>query len=212
MITDGIEMIIVVVWKKVAIARAHPGQIHVVRPDDERHEAEEQRRIDHGPVAPERLARVVRDDLGDDAHRRQDQHIHLRVARNQNRCCHSSGLPPPLTCASCPPIARPVGRKKLVPGHPVHQLHDPRRLERRERQQQQKRGRELRPHEKRQPHPGQPRRAQLDDRGDEVDRAQQRRGDQEHHRRSARTSVRRSESTSPAANTRSSPPGPRRPE
>ena len=35
-------------------------------------------------------------------------------ARNQNRCCHSNGLPPPLMCASCPPTARPVGRKKLV--------------------------------------------------------------------------------------------------
>ncbi len=34
--------------------------------------------------------------------------------RNQNRCCHNNGLPPPLICASCPPTARPVGRKKLV--------------------------------------------------------------------------------------------------
>ena len=40
MMTDGIEMIIVVVWKNVLMRRAHAGQIHVVRPDDERQEAE----------------------------------------------------------------------------------------------------------------------------------------------------------------------------
>ena len=35
-------------------------------------------------------------------------------ARNQNRCCHSNGLPPPLTSTSCPPTTKPVGKKKLV--------------------------------------------------------------------------------------------------
>ena len=81
MITDGIEMIIVVVWKNVRDRRAHAGQIHVVRPDDERQEADGQHRIDQRFVAPERLARVVGDDLADDAHRRQDQHVHLRMRR-----------------------------------------------------------------------------------------------------------------------------------
>ena len=34
--------------------------------------------------------------------------------RNQKRCCHNNGLPPPLMFARLPPIARPVGKKKLV--------------------------------------------------------------------------------------------------
>src|ERR1017187_876163 len=36
-------------------------------------------------------------------------------ARNQNRCCHSNALPPPLTFNALPPTTNPVGRKKLVP-------------------------------------------------------------------------------------------------
>ena len=51
-----------------------------MRPDDERQEAEDEQRVDHQAVAPERLARVVGDHLGDDAHRRQDQHVDLGVA------------------------------------------------------------------------------------------------------------------------------------
>ena len=69
--------------------------------------------------------------------------------------------------------------KEACPGHPIHQLHDDRGLERRKRQQQQKRGHELRPDKKRQPHPGHSLGPQLNDRGDEIDRAQKRRGDQE---------------------------------
>ena len=38
-------------------------------------------RVDHRAVAPQRLARVVRDDLGDDAHGRQDQDVDLRVGQ-----------------------------------------------------------------------------------------------------------------------------------
>ena len=65
--------------------------------------------------------------------------------------------------------------------HLVHQLHDGGGFQRRKGQQQQEGRDELRPDEERQAHPGHARRAQLNDRGDEVDRAQQRRGDEEHH-------------------------------
>ena len=36
-------------------------------------------------------------------------------ARNQKRCCQSSGLPPPVFVSACPLTTRPDGRKKLVP-------------------------------------------------------------------------------------------------
>ena len=39
-------------------------------------------RVDHDRVAEERLAREDRDDLGDDAHRGQDQDVHLGVAED----------------------------------------------------------------------------------------------------------------------------------
>jgi len=40
MITEGIEMIIVVVWKNVLIFVAHAREVHVMRPDDEREETD----------------------------------------------------------------------------------------------------------------------------------------------------------------------------
>ena len=56
----------------------------------------------------------------------------------------------------------------------IHQLQERADLEGRKREQQQERRHELRPHKKRQTHPRQPLRAQLHDRHDEVDRAEQR--------------------------------------
>src|SRR2546427_3628355 len=62
---------------------------------------------------------------------------------------------------------------------PIHQLHDDRSLKRRKREQEQECGDKLRPDEKWQAHPGQAFGAQLNDGGDEIDSAEQRRRDQE---------------------------------
>ena len=51
-----------------------------------------------------------------------------------------------------PLTTSPLGRKKLVPATPIHQLQDAGGLERRKREQQQERGHELRPDEERQAH------------------------------------------------------------
>ena len=64
-------------------------------------------------------------------------------------------------------------QKKAGRGGAIHQLHYDCRLERRKRQQQKKGGNKLRPDEKRQTHPGQAFGAQLNDGGDEIDRAEQ---------------------------------------
>ena len=66
-------------------------------------------------------------------------------------------------------------------GQVVDELHRRRRFQRREGEDQQKRGDKLRPDEERQTHPVHAFRAELDDRGHEVDRSEQRRGDVEHH-------------------------------
>ena len=54
----------------------------------------------------------------------------------------------------------------------IHELHDARGFERREGEQEQEGGDELRPDEKWQAHPRHARRAELDDRGDEIHRAE----------------------------------------
>src|SRR5207249_3727834 len=36
-------------------------------------------------------------------------------ARNQKRCCHKRGFPPPVAGHCCPATTSPEGRKKLVP-------------------------------------------------------------------------------------------------
>jgi hypothetical protein len=80
MITEGMEISTVVVWKKVETAGAHAGHVHVVGPDDERQETEHEHRVDHRLVAPQRLAGVDRDDFRDAGEGGQQQHVHLRVA------------------------------------------------------------------------------------------------------------------------------------
>ena len=58
----------------------HAGREHVVRPDDERQDRDRRRRVHHRGVAEQRLARERRDDLRDDAERRQDHDVDLGVA------------------------------------------------------------------------------------------------------------------------------------
>ena len=192
--------------------RAHAGQIHVMRPDDERQEADGQHRIHERFIAPDRLARVVGDDFADDAHRRQNQNVNFRMAEEPKQM-----LPQQRTAAAADvrklAAHRKAGRQKETRVRDVvHQLHDGGGFERRKRQQQQERRHELRPDKERQAHPGHARRAQLDDGGDEIHRAQQRGRDEENHADDPEQSGRGSESWSPAANRKSSPPAPRRPE
>src|SRR6185312_5651339 len=113
MMTEGMEMIIVVVWKNVAIRMPMP-VIYIWCA---------QTMNDRNPIVIAEYTSDLYPQIG------------LRVLlamisatipiagrmstytsgwpRNQNKCCHSNGLPPPLFCANVP-TARPVGRKKLV--------------------------------------------------------------------------------------------------
>ena len=63
----------------------------------------------------------------------------------------------------------------------VHQLQNAGGFQRRKGEQQDEGGHELRPDEKRQAHPRHAGRAKLDDGGDEIHRAEQRRRDEQHH-------------------------------
>ena len=162
---------------------SHAGQIHVVRPDDERQEADAEHRIDQRLVTPDRLARVIRDDFADNAHRRQNQYIDLRMSEEPEQVLPEQRASTAADRQWCGRArsGQAGGQEKARARHVVHQLQDGRRFQRRKCQQQQEGGDELRPDKKWQPHPGHSLGPQLNDRGDEIDRAQQRRSDQQHH-------------------------------
>ena len=80
-----------------------------------------------------------------------------------------------------PAHRQPSRQKETRVRHLVHQLHDGGGFQRREGQQNQEARHKLRPDKKREAHPGHARGAQLNDRGDEIHRAQQARRDDENH-------------------------------
>ena len=77
--TAGTEIVSVVVTKRLARLVPHPGQGTCGAPHDEAQHADQQHRADQLAISEQRLACVGRDDLGDDAHRRQQQDVHLGV-------------------------------------------------------------------------------------------------------------------------------------
>ena len=119
-------MISVVVWKKALMDRSHAGQEHVVCPDDERHEADEDHRVDHRPVAPQRLADIVGDDLGDDAHGRQDQHVNLGMGQEPEQVLPEQRAAAAGDLQNSVVDEQPAGQEEARASQAVHELHDPR--------------------------------------------------------------------------------------
>ena len=125
----------------------------MVRPDDHRKKAEHEQPVDHLVVTPDRLARVVRDDFGDDAETGQNEHVNLGMAEEPEEMLPEQRR---AAAAAVPRRAaddQAAGREEARAGQAVHQLHERRGLQRREREQEQERGDELRPDEERHAHP-----------------------------------------------------------
>ena len=76
----GTAISIVAYMKNSCPATGMPDGEHVVRPDDERQDRDRRGRVHHRGVAEQRLARERRDDLRDDAERRQDHDVDLGMA------------------------------------------------------------------------------------------------------------------------------------
>ena len=147
--------------------RVHAALEHVVPPHDPGQERDADDRERHRVVAEDRLAREGGEDVRRDAHGGQDQDVDLGVTEEPEQV-----LPEQRFAAA--------GRQEEVrAGHAVEEQHAEGRGEDRQRQQQQDGGDEQRPDGERQPEPGHARRPHVDDRGDVVDRAHQRR-DAEH--------------------------------
>ena len=117
----------------------------------------------------------------DDAHRREDQDVDLRVREEPEQVLPEERVAAAGHVHDLAADDETARQEEAGSGEAIHQLQHAGRFERREGEQQQERGHELRPDEERQPHPAQALGAQLDDRDDEVHRAEQRRGDQEDH-------------------------------
>ena len=77
--TDGTEMMIVVVWKKPATFAPMPVIYMWCAQTMKERKREHEDRADHRLVAVERLAGVVRDDFRDHADAGQDEHVHFRM-------------------------------------------------------------------------------------------------------------------------------------
>ena len=141
-------------------ARAHREE--VMQPDHERDEADEQGRGHHRAVAEQRLAGERRDHLGEDAERRQDEDVDLRMAPGPDQIDEHHHV-----------AAGLVGEEMKAEVAVEHQ-HRERRGQDREGGDDQQIGGERGPAEHRHAHIAHARRAHFQDGGDEIDAGHQR--------------------------------------
>src|SRR5437867_1928989 len=105
-------------------------------PDDERHEPEEDKRVYHRFVSPQRLTGIVRYYFCDNSHSRQDQHVHLRMSEEPEEVLpeqrvSSAGIRKSLSADN-----QTRGQEETCSGESIHELKNARRLKRREGEQQ----------------------------------------------------------------------------
>ena len=136
----------------------------MVRPDREPEHEDPEQRHRHQPVAEDRLAAHHRDDLGDDPEPGQDHDVDGRVAVEPEDVLVAEDVPASL------------GDEEVGVQHPVEHDEELRAGDERRRDHDEQRGREVRPHEQRHPPERHARRAHRDDRDEEVERGQDRRG------------------------------------
>ena len=137
------------------------GDEHVVRPHGDREDRDAERRADQADVAEDRLAAEHRQDLGDDAEERQRDDVDLGVAEEPEQVL---------------PQDRPAvrGVEDVGAEQPVGLEREQRAGQDRERDQHQQAGDQRVPDEDRHPEHRHAGRAHADDRGDEVDRTEDR--------------------------------------
>ncbi|MNT01227.1 hypothetical protein D3C72_1356840 [compost metagenome] len=153
-------------------------RIHVVGPDDEADGADGDHGVGHGEVAEDRLARESGNDVADDAEARQDQDVDFRVTEEPEQVLEQDRV--------AAAFRREEGRAEVA----VRQEHGDTACQNRQREQQQEGGDQNRPGKQRHLVQRHARSAHVQDRGDEVDRTEDRRGagnvqaeDHEIHRR-----------------------------
>ena len=150
-----------------------PGDEHVVGPDQEADRGDRQARHRDEAVAEDALAREAGDDLADHAHRGQDHDVDGRVRVEPEQVLEQDR------------VAAAVRVEEAEVEDALERHQQDRDRDHRRAQDLDDRGRVVRPHEQRQPEPGEPRRPHLVDRDDEVEPGQDRgeAGDEDADRR-----------------------------
>ena len=143
---------------------AHADRIHVVRPDHEADHADRDHGVGHAEIAEDRLAREGRDDLADDAEGRQNHDVDFGMAEEPEQVLEEDR------------VAAALGHKERGAEVAVGEQHGDGTGEHRHGEKQQERGHQHRPYEQRHLVHGHAGRAHVEDRGDEVDRTQERAG------------------------------------
>ena len=72
--------------------RGHPDRVHVMRPDKESDDPDQHHRINHSEIAEDGLARERRDNLRDDAERRQNHDVDLRMPEEPEEMLEEDGI------------------------------------------------------------------------------------------------------------------------
>ena len=115
LIADGTAMTIVEIMKVVPSVGFMPlwnmWWPHTIKPRN----AMPSDRVDHRAVAEDRLAREDGEDVGDDAHRRQDHDVDLGVPEEPEEVLPEERLTAAGVRQGLPEITSPAGRKKVVP-------------------------------------------------------------------------------------------------
>jgi hypothetical protein len=143
--------------------RRHADRVHVVRPDHEADAADRHHGIGHAEIAEHRFARERRHDLTDHAEAGQDENVDFRMAEEPEQMLEQQRIAAALRIEE--------GGAEVAVG----EQHGDGAGQHRQRQQQQEDGDELRPHEQRHLVHGHAGRAHVEDGGDEVDSAEDRR-------------------------------------
>src|SRR5690606_15044120 len=99
---------------------AHPGQEHVVCPNDKGHEAEEDNGVHHHAIAEERLPCIIRDDLTDDSKRREDQHVNLTVCEKPKEVLPEHGTSSARNFERFTAYYEPARKEEARSGDAVH--------------------------------------------------------------------------------------------
>ena len=142
---------------------AKPHREHMVAPHRPAHDGNDNARENHHRVPEQRLPAECRYDFRNNAHRRQNQNVHLRVPEQPEQVLPQDGIAPGGRVEKVG-VKLPVGRQ-------LNQRH----RDDRERQHQQDAGHQRHPHEHRHPHQRHPRRPHIDDGNHKIETRRQRR-------------------------------------
>ena len=139
-------------------------------PDGEAEQGDREHGVDHADITEDRLLRERRDDLADHAEPRNDEDINLGMAEEPEQVLEQDR------------VAAAGRLEERGVEITVGQQHGQRAGQHRQRQQEQEGGDQHRPLEQRHTEHRHARRAHVDDRGDEIDRADDRGGAGRMHR------------------------------